>query len=125
MLLLGDGKIVKCQEFFSECDVHIHYMSPLVPKTGVFPDRLKYAIVRPLYKNGGRSSISNYRPVIITNHDRIPPYHNTIHTSPSNHYNIQTTSGLNLTTHISRFGHQKVVLTNVLLRMGIIMLETC
>ena len=29
--------------------------------TGVFPDCLKYAIVKPLYKIGERSSISNYR----------------------------------------------------------------
>jgi len=27
----------------------------------VFPDRLKYLIVKPLYKNRDRSSISNYR----------------------------------------------------------------
>jgi len=32
-------------------------------QTGVFPDRLKYAIVKPLYKNGDRSIISNYRPI--------------------------------------------------------------
>jgi hypothetical protein len=28
-------------------------------------------------------------------------------------------------SYFSRFGHQKAVLTNVLLKMGIIMLETC
>ena len=28
---------------------------------GVFPDCLKYAIIKPLYKIGERSSISNYR----------------------------------------------------------------
>jgi hypothetical protein len=32
-------------------------------QTGVFPDRLKYANVKPVYKNGDRSSISNYRPI--------------------------------------------------------------
>jgi hypothetical protein len=32
-------------------------------QTGVFPDRLKYAIVKPLFKNGGRSNISNCRPI--------------------------------------------------------------
>jgi len=33
--------------------------------TGVFPDRLKYAIVRPLFKKGNKNYISNYRPVSI------------------------------------------------------------
>jgi hypothetical protein len=32
-------------------------------QTGVFSDCLKYAIVKPLFKNGGWSSILNYRPV--------------------------------------------------------------
>jgi hypothetical protein len=30
---------------------------------GVFPDRLKYAIIKPLYKNDDRCDISKYRPV--------------------------------------------------------------
>jgi hypothetical protein len=30
---------------------------------GIFPDRLKYAVVKPLFKEGDRSSISNYRPI--------------------------------------------------------------
>jgi hypothetical protein len=29
---------------------------------GIFPDHLKYAVVKPLFKKGGRSSIANYRP---------------------------------------------------------------
>jgi hypothetical protein len=29
---------------------------------GIFPDCLKYAVVKPLFKKGNRSSISNYRP---------------------------------------------------------------
>jgi len=33
--------------------------------TGIFPDRLKYASVRPLYKKGNKIYISNYRPVSI------------------------------------------------------------
>ena len=32
---------------------------------GVFPDRLKYAIVRPLFKKGNKNDISNYRPISI------------------------------------------------------------
>jgi len=30
---------------------------------GVFPDHLKYAIVKPLFKKGDRASIYNYRPI--------------------------------------------------------------
>jgi hypothetical protein len=30
---------------------------------GVFPDRLKYAIIKPLYKNGDTCDVSNYRPI--------------------------------------------------------------
>jgi len=30
---------------------------------GVFPDRLKYATIKPLHKNGDRCEMSNYRPV--------------------------------------------------------------
>ena len=31
--------------------------------SGIFPDRLKYAIVKPIYKKGSRQDISNYRPI--------------------------------------------------------------
>jgi len=30
---------------------------------GVFPDRLKYAVVKPLFKKGDKNNISNYRPI--------------------------------------------------------------
>ena len=30
---------------------------------GIFPERLKYAIVKPLYKIGDKSSMTNYRPI--------------------------------------------------------------
>ena len=32
-------------------------------QSGVFPDHLKYAVVKPLFKNGSRSNMSNYRPI--------------------------------------------------------------
>ena len=32
-------------------------------QTGVFPNCLKYAIIKPLFKDGNRSGISNYRPI--------------------------------------------------------------
>ena len=31
--------------------------------TGVFPDRFKYAIIRPIHKKGDKSIMTNYRPV--------------------------------------------------------------
>jgi hypothetical protein len=31
--------------------------------SGIFPDRLKYAMVKPLFKKGDRANISNYRPI--------------------------------------------------------------
>jgi hypothetical protein len=31
--------------------------------TGVFPDRCKYAIVRPIYKKGEITEMDNYRPI--------------------------------------------------------------
>ena len=33
---------------------------------GVFPDRLKYAVIKSLYKNGDRCEVSNYRPVSLS-----------------------------------------------------------
>jgi hypothetical protein len=30
---------------------------------GVLPGRLKYAIIKPIHKNGDRCEVSNYRPV--------------------------------------------------------------
>ena len=30
---------------------------------GIFPDRLKYAVVKPVFKKGDRSNITNYRPI--------------------------------------------------------------
>jgi len=31
--------------------------------TGIFPERYKFAIVRPIYNKGGKKEISNYRPI--------------------------------------------------------------
>jgi hypothetical protein len=33
--------------------------------TGVFPDGLKYAIIRPLFEKGNKNDMSNYRPILI------------------------------------------------------------
>ena len=31
--------------------------------TGIFPDRLKYAIIKPVFKKGDDQDITNYRPI--------------------------------------------------------------
>jgi len=31
--------------------------------TGVFPERLKYAVIKSIFKNGDRNNVSNYRPI--------------------------------------------------------------
>ena len=37
------------------------YISNAALSSGVFPDRLKYAIVKPIFKKGSKQDISNYR----------------------------------------------------------------
>jgi hypothetical protein len=32
---------------------------------GIFPDRLKYSEIKPLFKKGDKQNISNYRPISI------------------------------------------------------------
>lgn len=39
------------------------YLCNKILLTGIFPDRLKYSEVKPLYKKGDKSEISNYRPI--------------------------------------------------------------
>jgi len=39
------------------------YICNAVFSTGVFPDRLKYAEVKPIFKKGNKQEISNYRPI--------------------------------------------------------------
>jgi len=39
------------------------YIYNAVLGTGVFPDRLKYAVVKPIFIKGNKQEISNYRPI--------------------------------------------------------------
>jgi len=48
------------------------YICNAVLSTGVFPDRLKYAIVKPIFKKGNKQEISNYRPIsLLTSFSKI------------------------------------------------------
>jgi hypothetical protein len=33
--------------------------------SGIFPERLKYAVIKPVFKSGDRSDVSNYRPTFL------------------------------------------------------------
>jgi len=39
------------------------YITNKILSSGIFPERLKYSEVKPLYKNGNASDLSNYRPI--------------------------------------------------------------
>jgi hypothetical protein len=41
----------------------INFICNKILSTGKFPDRLKYSIVKPLYKKGNKHDMSNYRPI--------------------------------------------------------------
>jgi hypothetical protein len=41
------------------------YICDMMLDTGVFPDRLKFAIVKPCFKKGNIHEISNYRPILL------------------------------------------------------------
>jgi hypothetical protein len=55
-----------------KCTVHnitINIICNAVLSTGVFPGRLKYAIVKPIFKKGDKQDISNYRPINLLHQD--------------------------------------------------------
>jgi hypothetical protein len=48
------------------------YICNAVLSTGVSPDRLKYAIVKPIFRKGNKQEISNYRPIsLLTSSSKI------------------------------------------------------
>ena len=38
-------------------------MTSIILNSGIFPDRLKYAIIKPIFKKGDDQEIMNYRPI--------------------------------------------------------------
>jgi hypothetical protein len=40
----------------------LNYIYNKIMQSGIFPERLKYSIVKPLFKKGDKQLISNYRP---------------------------------------------------------------
>ena len=51
-----------CSYFISS---PLNYICNRTLLTGVFPDRLKYATIRPLFKKGNKDDINNYKPISI------------------------------------------------------------
>jgi len=50
----------------------INYICTKMLFWGVFPDRLKYAVLKPIHKNDDRCEVSNYRPVsLLTSFSKI------------------------------------------------------
>jgi hypothetical protein len=48
------------------------YICNKILSTGVFPDRLKFGIVKPLFKNGETQNMANYRPIpLLTSFSKI------------------------------------------------------
>jgi len=41
----------------------LRYICNKIFSSGIFPERLKYAVIKPIFKSGDRSDVSNYRPV--------------------------------------------------------------
>jgi hypothetical protein len=50
----------------------LNYISNRALFTGVFPDRLKYTTIRPLFRKGNKDYVNNYRPIsILTSFSKI------------------------------------------------------
>jgi hypothetical protein len=54
--------------------------------SGVFPDRLKYAIVKPIYKKRPKQDISNYRPVSLLTFSKV--FERLIYNGLYNHFDM-------------------------------------
>ena len=59
---ISNNILKACKTFIS---VPLSYLCNRILFEGVFPDRLKYATVLPVYKKGDKNRVSNYRPISI------------------------------------------------------------
>ena len=57
------ASVVKCVK--EEIVVPLSHLINSSMKTGIFPDAMKTAVVTPIYKNGAKNNITNYRPVSV------------------------------------------------------------
>jgi hypothetical protein len=49
----------------------LNYTCNEVLTKGIFPDRLKYSVIKPLQKKGNKKDVSNYRPISLLNSSKI------------------------------------------------------
>ena len=54
--------VKKCLSYFIKPLVHIYNVPS---QTGIFPDMMKLAKLKPLFKKGDKQDIQNYRPISI------------------------------------------------------------
>jgi exonuclease III len=55
--------------------------------TGIFPNRLKYAIIKPIFKKGNKQDVSNYRPIsLLTTFSKV--FEKIIYNRLYNHFEI-------------------------------------
>jgi hypothetical protein len=87
--------------------------------TGIFPDRLKISVVKPLYRKGDKTSMTNYRPIsLLTTFSKVLEkfmYNRLSHHMQTNNILVPEQSGFrkNMSTEDSAFKLTDKVLKSV------------